>query len=307
MEWIVTEARTVADAKEVALDQLGVDEREAEFEVLAEPQRGLFGMGRTRAQVRARVMPRLENTRDGRNRQRKGRGSGNRRDGPRRQRQREQPQGAERRQETKQSQKPAQPAARQRERSPRRRPTPRTQRETTNAVRGREDRMNRNESDRREEAFDATTQEEIVCSFTEDLVGAFGLDATVTANREDEGVLEVVVQGDEVGLLIGRRGGTLAAVEELLRVVVQRRAQGRRYDKVRLEVGGYRRRRRDALEEFARRVAEDVIAAGEPKMLEPMNSADRKIVHDAIVEVDGVQTASEGEEPRRRVVVSPES
>ena len=307
MEWIVTEARTVADAKEVALDQLGVDEREAEFEVLAEPQRGLFGMGRTRAQVRARVMPRLENTRDGRNRQRKGRGSGNRRDGPRRQRQREQPQGAERRQETKQSQKPAQPAARQRERSPRRRPTPRTQRETTNAARGREDRMNRNESDRREEVFDATTQEEIVCSFTQDLVDAFGLDATVTANREDEGVLEVVVQGDEVGLLIGRRGGTLAAVEELLRVVVQRRAQGRRYDKVRLEVGGYRRRRREALEEFARRVAEDVIAAGEPKMLEPMNSADRKIVHDAIVEVDGVQTASEGEEPRRRVVVSPES
>ena len=307
MEWIVTEARTVADAKEVALDQLGVDEREAEFEVLAEPQRGLFGMGRTRAQVRARVMPRLENTRDGRNRQRKGRGSGNRRDGPRRQRQREQPQGAERRQETKQSQKPAQPAARQRERSPRRRPTPRTQRETTNAARGREDRMNRNESDRREEVFDATTQEEIVCSFTQDLVDAFGLDATVTANREDEGVLEVVVQGDEVGLLIGRRGGTLAAVEELLRVVVQRRAQGRRYDKVRLEVGGYRRRRREALEEFARRVAEDVIAAGEPKMLEPMNSADRKIVHDAIVEVDGVQTASEGEAPRRRVVVSPES
>ena len=264
-------------------------------------------MGRTRAQVRARVMPRLENTRDGRNRQRKGRGGGNRRDGPRKQRQREQPQGAGRRQETKPSQKSAQPEAQQRERSPRRRPTPRTQRETTNAARGREDRMNRNEPDRREETFDATTQEEVVCSFTQDLVDAFGLDATVTANREDEGVLEVVVQGDEVGLLIGRRGGTLAAVEELLRVVVQRRAQGRRYDKLRLEVGGYRRRRREALEEFARRVAEDVIAAGEPKMLEPMNAADRKIVHDAMVEVDGVQTASEGEEPRRRVVVSPES
>ena len=167
--------------------------------------------------------------------------------------------------------------------------------------------MNRNESDQREEAFDAATQEEIVCSFTQELVDAFGLDATVTANREDESVLEVVVQGEEVGLLIGRRGGTLAAVEELLRVVVQRQAQGRRYDRVRLEVGGYRRRRREALEEFARRVAQDVIDSGEPKMLEPMNSADRKIVHDAMVEVDGVETASEGEEPRRRVVVSPES
>ena len=60
MEWIVTEARTVVEAKEVALDQLGVDEREAEFEVLVEPQRGVLGLGRANAQVRARVMPRVE-------------------------------------------------------------------------------------------------------------------------------------------------------------------------------------------------------------------------------------------------------
>ena len=166
--------------------------------------------------------------------------------------------------------------------------------------------MNRNEPDRRDEAFDAATLDEIVCSFMQELADAFGLDATVKANREEEGVLEVVVDGNEVGLLIGRRGATLAAVEELLRVVVQRRAQGRRYDKVRLEVAGYRRRRREALEGFAQRVAEDVRATGEAKILEPMSSADRKIVHDVIVEIDGVQTASEGEEPRRRVVVSPD-
>ncbi|MYE68296.1 MAG: hypothetical protein F4236_09300 [Acidimicrobiia bacterium] len=76
---------------------------------------------------------------------------------------------------------------------------------------------------------------------------------------------------------------------------------------MRLEVGGYRRRRQEALEAFAQRVAAEVVDTGQAKMLEPMNAADRKIVHDAIVEVSGVETASEGAEPRRRVVVRPGS
>ena len=154
-------------------------------------------------------------------------------------------------------------------------------------------------------ATDLVNEEEALRSFTRELVEAFGLDATVTANRETEGLLEVVVDGSEVGLLIGRRGTTLAAVEELLRVVLQRQAQGRRYSKVRLEVAGYRRRRQEALENFAQGVATDVASSGAAKMLEPMNAADRKVVHDAIVEMEGVETISEGEEPRRRVGVRP--
>lgn len=165
--------------------------------------------------------------------------------------------------------------------------------------------MNTDEPDTRAEAVDLENEEETVCSFARGLVDAFGIDAAVTANRDTEGMLEVVVDGEEVGLLIGRRGTTLAAVEELLRVIVQRQAQGRRHSKVRLEVAGYRRRRKEALESFAQRVASDVAETGAAKVLEPMNSADRKIVHDAILDVDGVETASEGEEPRRRVVIRP--
>ena len=155
------------------------------------------------------------------------------------------------------------------------------------------------------EAVELTHEEELVSSFAEQLAEAFGLDASVETNRATDGTLEVVVDGPEVGLLIGRRGATLAATEELLRVIVQRQAQGRRHSKLRLEVGGYRQRRQDALESFAQRVADDVVATGTPKVLEPMNSADRKIVHDAIVGIAGVATVSEGEEPRRRVVVRP--
>ncbi|MCY3785640.1 MAG: KH domain-containing protein [bacterium] len=154
-------------------------------------------------------------------------------------------------------------------------------------------------------AVESDREEGLVGSFAEQLAEAFGIDASVETTRATDGTLEVVMDGADVGLLIGKRGATLAAIEELLRVILQRQAQGRRYSKVRLEVGGYRQRRQEALESFARRVADDVAATGTPKILEPMNSADRKIVHDAIVAVPGVATASEGEEPRRRVVVRP--
>ncbi len=158
-----------------------------------------------------------------------------------------------------------------------------------------------------EDRMDFANEEELLRSFAAGLTESFGVDATVTTVRTEEGAVEVVIDGDEVGLLIGQRGTTLAAIEELLRVVVQRRAQGRRSSKVRLEVGGYKQRRKEALETFAQRIAAEVVESGEPKVLEPMNAADRKIVHDAIVEMTGVQTASEGEEPRRRVVLRPGS
>ena len=68
----------------------------------------------------------------------------------------------------------------------------------------------------------------------------------------------------------------------------------------------YRERRKEALERFTHQVAEQVLASGSPTSLEPMSPADRKIVHDTVNEIDGVRTTSEGEEPRRRVVILPD-
>ena len=113
------------------------------------------------------------------------------------------------------------------------------------------------------------------------------------------------VVGDNLGLLIGPKGQTLQSVQELARTVVQRQATGTHHGRVRIDIGGYRERRKEALARFATEVAADVAETGVAKALEPMHPADRKVVHDTVNDLDGVATTSEGEEPRRRVVILP--
>jgi len=150
-------------------------------------------------------------------------------------------------------------------------------------------------------------QAEIISSFLDGLVEAFGLDGEVEQEKVDEETIELRVNGDDLGLLIGPKGQTLAALQELSRTVAQRSLDGPARGRVRLDVGGYRQRRKEALQRFTRSVAEEVKASGMQKALEPMASPDRKIVHDTANEIDGVRTISEGEEPRRRVVLLPDS
>jgi spoIIIJ-associated protein len=89
-----------------------------------------------------------------------------------------------------------------------------------------------------------------------------------------------------------------------VRTVVQRRTDGHGA-RIHVDVGGYQAKRRAALEKFARELAERVVADGQELALEPMPPADRKVVHDTIATIDGVTTLSEGDEPRRRVVLRP--
>ena len=158
-----------------------------------------------------------------------------------------------------------------------------------------------------ENGNDATVEEQaaIMRTFLEGLVGAFDLEATFAEERVDDDTIELKVEGDNLGLLIGPKGQTLQAVQELARTVVQRQATGTHHGRVRIDIGGYRERRREALERFATQVAQDVLASGTAKALEPMHPADRKVVHDTINDIEGVATTSEGEEPRRRVVIMP--
>jgi spoIIIJ-associated protein len=145
---------------------------------------------------------------------------------------------------------------------------------------------------------------EVAESFVQGLLEVFGSDSKVERRETDDDTVELAVDGPGLGLLIGQRGQTLAAVQELARTVVQRRAPG--YDRrVVVDVAGYRRARREALSRFTRTAAEQVLASGVPRVLEPMPPADRKVVHDTVNEIPGVATSSEGEEPRRRVVIAP--
>ena len=153
-----------------------------------------------------------------------------------------------------------------------------------------------------------TDQGDVVRAFLADLLDAFGLDGQVTATPvPDDGAVELAVAGGDLGLLIGPKGATLQAIQELARSVLQRQAPGETHARVRVDVSGYRARRSEALAGFARTIAEDVKATGSQKALEPMSPADRKVVHDTIAEIEGVHTISEGEDAQRHVVILPDA
>ena len=136
--------------------------------------------------------------------------------------------------------------------------------------------------------------------FVEGLLASMQLEADVSTRLEDDRAV-VDVTGDDLGVLIGRRGQTLDALQEVTRTAVQRRLRSR----VRLlvDVEGYRSRRRDSLTEYARSMARRAMERGTEIELEPMNAYERKLVHDAVTEIDGASSYSEGEEPNRKVIV----
>ena len=145
-------------------------------------------------------------------------------------------------------------------------------------------------------------QAKVAVEFLEGLVAAFGLEGPVTS-RIDDDVLYLNV-GGETEALVGNRGAIMQSVLELTRTVVQRKTFGA--PRMRLDIAGYAERRREALTIYAGRLAERVKEEGGEVALEPMNPADRKVVHDAIGEIDGVKSFSEGEDPNRSVIIAAE-
>ena len=331
MEWVVTSGRTIEEATEVALDQLGVDEQDAEVEVVQDAQKGLFGRLRAEAQVRARVRPTAPRPKAERRERRRGDRRG--RDGDRT-RGAKGPAGRDRvkaggrdgdddgsRDGARASTAaPASGTSESAGAEPRDRASASGDGQvgSSNSRRRRRSRSPRTaegatvsesaqSTDRPEVAeLDLEGQKTAVEEFLTDLVTAFGRsDATVAVTVGEDQALEATVDGSELGLLVGQKGVTLQAVQELVRSMVQRRFVGQSHARVRVDVAGYRARRREALERFATSVAESVKESGVAKALDPMGSADRKVVHDAINDIEGVVTVSEGEDDARRVVIRP--
>lgn len=277
MEWVEFTARTLEEAKDLALDRLGVAADDAEFEILAEPKPGLFGRLRGEARVRARVRPaqarQKVERRDRRPRKSEGGDAAPRTPKPR-------PQSSPR---------PAVKVASRAAHSPA---------------------MSDGDSDETtpqltKEQHDVNAKQvgDEARKFIDELVSAFALTGT-TELIEDGDDLEIRVHGDNLGLLVGPRGTTLQAVQDLARVASQRRL-GDHDTRLRVDIGGYRQRRKEALDRFALQMADEVKQSGVARVLEPMSSADRKIVHDALSEVEGIGTRSEGDDPYRRVVITP--
>ncbi|MGH2787146.1 MAG: RNA-binding cell elongation regulator Jag/EloR [Actinomycetota bacterium] len=141
---------------------------------------------------------------------------------------------------------------------------------------------------------------EVAEEFVAGLIEAMELEAEISS-RVEEDTAHVDVTGGDLGVLIGRRGQTLDAVQEITRTAVQRRLRAR--IRLMVDVEGYRERRRQSLAEYARSMARRARERGTEIELEPMNAYERKIVHDAVAEVEGSASFSEGEEPYRKVVV----
>lgn len=314
MEWLEVTGKTIAQAEEAALDRLGVDRSEAEFSVVDEPKSALLGLRKTEARIRARVRPVMPREKRDRNR----RGSSNRD----RSRNRKPDRGNLRQDRNRANQGGNSQGGKGQNRSSKAKGGDKAQREqkkkSENA--GKSNRgagENRSpkvpegdktrESKPMEDPMSLQEQSTLVVEFLDGLLEAFDLDADVYAERVDDETMEMRVENVQgVGLLIGPKGNTLRAVEDLSRMLVQRKSDGNCEGRIRVDIGGYRERRRAALEAFCEKIAHEVRDDGTERPLEPMNAADRKVVHDVVAEIDGVNTVSEGQEPRRWVVIIPD-
>ncbi|MEM7139445.1 MAG: RNA-binding cell elongation regulator Jag/EloR [Actinomycetota bacterium] len=324
MEWVESTGSTIDEAKERALDRLGVHSDDAEFEVVADVKTGLFGRVKEEARVRARVAPAAPRAKDdrrrgrnrgtgrggseaggnnrnrgGRNRNRggkggSGQGNGNQkgRDGSTSKDRSGDRQAASDKGRARDGQngkndggRGQKPAAQDDTKNPR---TPKKDNTMTD-----------------EPTMPLPEQADIAEEFVAGLAERFGTAVTFERDDSDEEEIRITVSGDDLGRMVGRRGTTAGAIDELVRTVLQRRAGSSRNGRIRVDVGGVRARRAEALANFSRAQAAEVRSSGSARSLEPMSAADRKIVHDALTDEDGVDTVSEGEDNQRRVVIVP--
>jgi spoIIIJ-associated protein len=136
----------------------------------------------------------------------------------------------------------------------------------------------------------------------EEIVDGLGLEVEVLV-EESDGVLTGSIEGDDVGLFIGRRGQTIDAVQHLAQRIVFH--GGSPEARVVIDADGYRERRAESLRAVASDAAEESLRTGQPVELEPMPASERRIVHEYLRDRGGVETHSEGDEPERRLVVEP--
>ena len=193
---------------------------------------------------------------------------------------------------------------------------PRADREDGGNRRGGRDRGNRDRrsdavaEERRapeaDEAFDYSEElakELPAGQFLSELLEKMGVQARVFAANTDSG-LRLRIDADSMGLLIGRRGETLDALQYLVSLHVNRTSS--EYQRITLDTEGYRSRREETLCRLARKTASQVRATGRAVAMEPMNPYERRILHSALQGFRGVTTHSEGEEPNRRVIITPD-
>lgn len=287
-EFVEVSGKSVEVAVHAALQELGLSSVEdASVDVLQQPERGFLGIGSRPAIVR--VTPKAKKKPRKRKRRSRGKGGDSKPEG------RAQKSGAR-----------TQPAAAKGGREGGRRDSRQGRKQGRGDEGRRQQRPERSPGKKSEEPkmtedVDVEEQAAVVAGFLEGLLEQFGLEGRVATRVEDD-IIYADVTGGQTEALVGHRGAILQAIGDLVRTIVQRKTRARA--RIRLDIAGYQERRREALKIYAERLAGQVRTEGGELMLEPMNPADRKIVHDAVVELEGVRSFSEGEEPNRSVVIA---
>jgi spoIIIJ-associated protein len=270
VDYLEVRARTVDLAVEAAMTELGIGDREQlAIEVLQEPEKGFLGFGGQDAVVRVT--------------QRKSR---------------------RRRNERRRNPREARSENRARQEAPRSGNNGENRQKSNTNSKGRD--MNRQEKNDQPRVDDRPVmtiddQARIAGEFLEGLVAAYGLEGSVSTSVIED-VIVADVNGEQTEALVGVRGSVRSAIHELTRTVMQRYAQDTA--RLRLDIAGYAERRRQALTIYAEQLIAQLMAEGGEIMLEPMSPADRKVIHDAAAAHEGVQSYSEGETPRRYVVLT---
>ena len=138
--------------------------------------------------------------------------------------------------------------------------------------------------------------------FLQDVLRAMGMEVNIISSIDSEGALNINMEGDHMGILIGKRGQTLDSLQYLTNRIANKNQD--EYVRVKLDTENYRQRRKETLENLAKNIAYKVKRTKKPVSLEPMNPYERRVIHSALQGDKYVSTHSEGEEPYRRVVVT---
>ena len=156
--------------------------------------------------------------------------------------------------------------------------------------------------DARVEAVFAATKADIAGEYIKGILKNMGIDNEISITEEEDGAV-IEILGDTTGAVIGRRGETLDAIQYLASMAANR--IDKEYYRMSVDCCGYREKRKTILEELAVKIAKTVLRTGRTSTLEPMNPYERRIIHSAIADIEGVTSRSVGDEPYRKVIIAP--
>lgn len=153
----------------------------------------------------------------------------------------------------------------------------------------------------RVEAVFEQTKADIAADYIKGILKNMDIDSTVSTTENEDGIL-IDILGDTTGAVIGRRGETLDAIQYLVSMAANR--GDKEYVRITVDCCGYREKRKAILEELAGKIAKTVIRTGRTSTLEPMNPYERRIIHSAVANIEGVTSRSVGDEPFRKVIIA---